>query len=232
MKPKNRGESMDWISDWAEGIIIAVIIGTVIEMILPEGNSKKYIKMVIGIYVLFTIVSPIITKFTGESIQVSEVLELDKYIVEAEEAAKAQNTIQNDNQDNIMKVYLSGIKSDMKAKIEAKGYNVKSIDVGVTDDETYKIQYINLSVEENENISNPEENSGEDNEQNIIENTIEPVEQVEKVEVNIGSEKTDTEEKSEEDNDNKSQLSYSKKQELKEYLSSVYEVNVSSITIN
>ena len=232
MKPKNRGESTDWISDWAGGIIIAVIIGTVIEMILPEGNSKKYIKMVIGIYVLFTIVSPIITKFTGESIQVSEVLELDKYIVEAEEAAKAQNTIQNDNQDNIMKVYLSGIKSDMKTKIEAKGYNVKSIDVGVTDDETYKIQYINLSVEENENISNPEENSGEDNEQNIIENTIEPVEQVEKVEVNIGSEKTDTEEKSEEDNDNKSQLSYSKKQELKEYLSSVYEVNVSSITIN
>ena len=232
MKPKNRVESIDWISDWAGGIIVAVIIGTVIEMILPEGKSKKYIKMVIGIYVLFTIVSPIITKFTGESIQVSEVLELDKYIVEAEEAAKAQNTIQNDNQDNIMKVYLSGIKSDMKTKIEAKGYNVKSIDVGVTDDETYKIQYINLSVEENENISNPEENSGEDNEQNIIENTIEPVEQVEKVEVNIGSEKTDTEEKSEEDNDNKSQLSYSKKQELKEYLSSVYEVNVSSITIN
>lgn len=223
---------MDWISDWAGGIIIAVIIGTVIEMILPEGNSKKYIKMVIGIYVLFTIVSPIITKFTGESIQVSEVLELDKYLAEAEEAAKAQNTIQNDNQDNIMKVYLSGIKSDMKTKIEAKGYNVKSIDVGVTDDETYKIQYINLSVEENENISNPEENSGEDNEQNIIENTIEPVEQVEKVEVNIGSEKTDTEEKSEDDSQNKSQLSYSKKRELKEYLSSVYEVNVSSITIN
>ena len=223
---------MDWISDWAGGIIIAVIIGTVIEMILPEGNSKKYIKMVIGIYVLFTIVSPIITKFTGESIQVSEVLELDKYIVEAEKAEKAKNTKQNDNQDNIMKVYLSGIKSKKKKKIEAKGYNVKSIDVGVTDDETYKIQYINLSVEENENISNPEENSGEDNEQNIIENTIEPVEQVEKVEVNIGSEKTDTEEKSEEDNDNKSQLSYSKKQELKEYLSSVYEVNVSSITIN
>ena len=223
---------MDWISDWAGGIIIAVIIGTVIEMILPEGNSKKYIKMVIGIYVLFTIVSPIITKFTGESIQVSDVLELDKYIAEAEDSAKVQNTIQNDNQDNIMNVYLSGIKSDMKAKIEAKGYIVNSLDVGITDDETYAIQYINLSVDEKEDISNPEENSGEDNEQNIMGNTIEPVEQVEKVEVSIGSEKTDTKEKSEEDSGNKSQLSYSKKQELREYLSSVYEVNVSSITIN
>ena len=223
---------MDWISDWAGGIIIAVIIGTVIEMILPEGNSKKYIKMVIGIYVLFTIVSPIVTKFTGESIQVSDVLELDKYIAEAEEAAKVQNTIQNDNQNNIMNVYLSGIKNDMKAKIEAKGYIVNSIDIGITDDETYAIQYINLSVDQKEDISNPEENSGEDNEQNIIGNTIEPVEQVEKVEVSIGSEKTDTEEKSEDDSQNKSQLSYSKKRELKEYLSSVYEVNVSSITIN
>ena len=58
---------------------MAIIIGTVIEMILPEGNCKKYIKVVIGIYIVFTIVSPVITKFTGESISVSEALELDMY---------------------------------------------------------------------------------------------------------------------------------------------------------
>ena len=32
---------MEWISNWAGGIIVAVIIGTVIEMVLPEGNCKK-----------------------------------------------------------------------------------------------------------------------------------------------------------------------------------------------
>ena len=37
------------ISSWAEQVIIAMIIATIIEMILPKGNSKKYIKMVIGI---------------------------------------------------------------------------------------------------------------------------------------------------------------------------------------
>ena len=35
---------VEWISNWAESIIVAVIIATIIEMILPEGNSKKYIK--------------------------------------------------------------------------------------------------------------------------------------------------------------------------------------------
>lgn len=49
------------ISSWAEQIIIAVIIATILEMILPKGNSKKYIKTVIGIYILYTIISPIIT---------------------------------------------------------------------------------------------------------------------------------------------------------------------------
>ena len=49
------------ISSCAEQIIIAVIIATILEMILPKGNSKKYIKTVIGIYILYTIISPIIT---------------------------------------------------------------------------------------------------------------------------------------------------------------------------
>lgn len=53
---------MNWISNWIQGIIIAVIIGTIIEMLLPEGNCKKYVKVVIGVYILFSIVSPVITK--------------------------------------------------------------------------------------------------------------------------------------------------------------------------
>ena len=58
---------MEWVSGWIQGIIIAVIISTIIEMILPEGNSKKYIKVVIGVYILFSIVSPVISKVTGNS---------------------------------------------------------------------------------------------------------------------------------------------------------------------
>ncbi len=224
---------MDWISDWAGGIIVAVIIGTIIEMILPEGNSKKYIKVVIGVYVLFTIVSPIITKFTGKNIEVSDILELDKYIEEAEESVKVQNTIQNNNQSSIMNMYASGIKDDMKAKIKAKGYIVNSIDIGVADDESYIIQYISLEVEKNEDSKNTNEETENNSKENNIGNIVEPIESIEKVDININNESSNTiKEDNENDDSKKNKLSYSEKKDLKEYLSSVYEVSEDDITIN
>ena len=224
---------MDWISDWAGGIIVAVIIGTIIEMILPEGNSKKYIKVVIGVYVLFTIVSPIITKFTGKNIEVSDILELDKYIEEAEESVKVQNTIQNNNQSSIMNMYASGIKDDMKAKIKAKGYIVNSIDIGVADDESYIIQYISLEVEKNEDSKNTNEETENNSKENNIGNIVEPIESIEKVDININNETSNTiKEDNENDDSKKNKLSYSEKKDLKEYLSSVYELSEDDITIN
>ncbi len=51
-----------FLSSWAQQIIFAVIIGIIIQMLLPEGKNKKYVKMCIGIYVLFTIISPVVGK--------------------------------------------------------------------------------------------------------------------------------------------------------------------------
>ena len=196
-------------------------------MILPEGNSKKYIKVVIGVYVLFTIVSPLITLFTGKSIEVSNILELDKYIEEAKDAAKVQNNIQSDNESNIMNIYSSGIKEDMKAKIEAKGYAVNSIEVGIANDETYAIQSITLYVEKMEDEASEEENIIV----NTTENLVDPVEMVNKVEISIGESNT-TLNNDENESERKNNLTYSEKKNLKSYLSGVYEIDEDNITIN
>lgn len=47
---------------WCEGIIIVVVISIIIESILPEGNIKKYVKVIISIYIVFTILNPILGK--------------------------------------------------------------------------------------------------------------------------------------------------------------------------
>ena len=179
---------VEWLSEWAGAIIVAVIIGTIIEMILPEGNSKKYIKVVIGIYVLFTIVSPIITKFTGEEIEVSDVLELDTYIKEAKEVAKVQNSIASENDDNIMSIYKSGIEQDMTAKIEARGYVVNSIKIEVANDDSYEIISINADVEK----SGPDTTDDEENYINNADNSnkssdIAQINDVERVSIDISS---------------------------------------------
>ena len=52
---------ISWFNSWAQGIILAVIIVTILEMIVPEGKNKKYIKIVMGVYITFTMISPIST---------------------------------------------------------------------------------------------------------------------------------------------------------------------------
>lgn len=210
---------INWLSNWAEAIIIAVIIGTIIEMLLPEGNCKKYIKVVIGIYVMFTIVNPIITKISGKEITVSEILELDEYISQAEESIKTQNEIEIENENNIMEMYVSGIKQDIKLNIEEKGYVVTNVDIEIEDNKNYKIKKIIVDAE---NIMK-EENTDEKNE-------IEKIEIINDITINISNDIVQNNEQ--ENSNNKNLLSFTQKQELKEYLNQRYEIDKNNIIIN
>ena len=53
---------IEFFKVWCEGIIVAVVISIIIESILPEGNNKKYVKVIISIYIVFTILNPILGK--------------------------------------------------------------------------------------------------------------------------------------------------------------------------
>ncbi len=221
---------IEWISDWSGSIIVAVIIGTIIEMILPEGNSKKYIKMVIGIYILFTIISPVITKFTGKTIEISKDLELDTYIDQASKNAKLYNTIEQDNNESILNIYKSGIEDDIKAKLELKGYSLNKIHLIVSDDNTYKINAIKI------NISNKEEKGVDknaeisDSKNNI---SIDEIESVKKVSIESNSNELKNEvEEAEKNVETENKLTNNQIKELKEYLSDIYEVEENNIIIN
>lgn len=220
---------IEWISNWAGGIIVAVVIGTIIEMILPEGNSKKYIKMVIGVYILFTIVSPVITKFTGNSMQVSDVLDIDQYIEEAKNSVEVHNTLVENNEQNIREMYISGIEDDMKAKLKAKGYLVKNIELGISNDDTYTINTIRLEIEK---VKDEEVNNEIDDDNSKDNKNIEKVEKIEKVNIDSDNSLNNTESTNEEKDTNQTDLSNKEVTDIKEYLSSVYEVNEDNIAIN
>lgn len=225
---------IDWISNWAGAIIVAVMIGTIIEMILPEGNSKKYIKVVIGIYVVFSIITPVINKFTGKEVSVSDALDLDEYIQNSYDSLEIQNTMIEDNDNNIMEIYSSGIKSDIKAKIEGKGYEVSSVDIQIANDGSYEITGIQVQVRKKEEIRNNDDSNSNNN--------VEPVQEVENIEVadievNSGNlqdsrnSSNNLENNSEEQQNEETNVSNKEKQELAEYLSTVYEVNTQNIQI-
>ena len=200
---------IDWISTWAQSIIIAVIIATIIEMILPSGSSKKYIKVVTGVYILFTIISPVITKFTGKTLAVSDILELDSYVNEIKQKEVTQNLLAENNSSSIKDIYTANLKSDIKNKLKQKGYSANNIVLTVGDDENYTLNKIELDIKK------IKEDKQEVNE----------IEAVNKINITISNSVV-------EKNNNKSSILDKEKEKIKQYLSSVYEIDEKDILVN
>ncbi len=212
---------MEWVSGWIQGIIIAVIISTIIEMILPEGNSKKYIKVVIGVYILFSIVSPVISKVTGNSFNLTDIIDLDEYIEASKSNSSMQNQLENQNEEQIKEIYLSSMKNDIMEKIENKGYIVNSVEIEVEDDGQYTLKKIILEVEKKTETTSSNSNENE------INNTVL---EVNEVKISVSNTETNTEEKK--SANKKNTISSQAKKEIKEYLNGVYEISTKNIFIN
>lgn len=152
---------MRWLNSWASGVIVAIIVATILEMLLPEGNNKKYIKVIIGIYVLFTIISPVVSNFSDEDFDIEAIFaSATEY-----EYSKEQEDMNTDKV--ILSTYISNLKEDIKQKLTSKGYNANQIEIKVGNEESNygQIQKININISKIE-----EENK---------------IEEIEKIDINI-----------------------------------------------
>lgn len=138
---------LDWFRSWSKSIIIAVIISTIIEMILPDNTSKKYIKIIIGIFVVYTIISPVIDQFMGQSID--DYLNFDDSIETSSNAVES-NTISNNAQSSIKRIYKQNLENDLKIKLSEQGYIAESVVVYISEDDTYSLEKIELKIQKKE----------------------------------------------------------------------------------
>lgn len=208
---------IEGITNWAKTIIMAIIVVSILEMLLPNNKTKKYVKMVMGIFILFNIISPFLK---------------DKHLLKFEECdieAYSSNTVQNIeiNQESmdrrLEELYIQEIEKDITKKIEKKGFSVKKCKVEgkiSNDENTTGIKKIKLKVEKINIPENENEQIQEDEIENKIISTIQSVKKI------------DTKIFKSEDNSNNSSLSKIDIQNLKKFLIEEYEVNERCLEIN
>lgn len=199
-----------FINSWAQGIILAVIIATIIEIILPEGNNKKYVKTVIGIYIMFSILHPLITKISNKSINLNSIInsttkEINKY--------DDNNLIAIETNTYIEDTYKKKIEEDLKEKIEKKGYRISNLNLYIETEDEGRYGQINTMVMNLTKISKEQ----------IITNNVN---EIKKVDINISNTNTLKEEKKSND------VSQEEIKNIKEFLYNTYSVEIEKIHIN
>ena len=133
---------ISFISSWAEQIVLAVIVATIIELILPTNKNKKYIQMVIGVYVLFNIISPIIKNKDNFSVE--------KYNTEKYESQSQYEIDQSSMDARIEKIYLEELEKKTQEKFQDNGFVVTKCKVDAVLDTTKKnagISLITIKIE-------------------------------------------------------------------------------------
>ena len=132
---------IDFLSSWAEQIVLAVIIATIIELILPKSKNKKYIQMVIGIYIMFNIISPIIK---NKDILSVEEINTENYTTNSEYVID-----QSSMDKRLEKIYLEELEENVTTKFEDAGYTVSKCEIDAELDTSKKnagIHKINVKI--------------------------------------------------------------------------------------
>lgn len=197
------------LSSWAKGITLAVIVVSILEMLLPNNKTKKYIKMVMGVFILFNIISPFIN---ANDLKNLNEIDASKYVNE-----NNKNYVEQKSMDErLEELYIDEIEKDIIKKVEKKGYKVSmcKVDAKITkNEEETGITKIKLKVEKTGEVKQ-EENSS-------IENQI--VTQVQKIK-KVNTKKIEE--------DKETPLEKSDIQNLKQFLIEEYEVNEKCLEIN
>lgn len=133
------------LSNTASTLVAAVILITIIEMVLPTGNMKKYVKFFGGLILMLVIITPIISLINSD-VDIEKIIETNQIEV--------SNVEYEFNESHIYNSYNENLKSDIIKRLEENGYKVLDVKV-ITDKGTYQPTDLELVIEHDDGDIQP-----------------------------------------------------------------------------
>ena len=205
---------IEFLSKWIEGIAITVIIASIFEMILPNGNIKKYVKVILGIYVIFSIMSPFTNNKVMGNFDLSKKIEKYSENIGTKDFSKDESS----SEKKLNSIYENTFEKELIKTIEKEGFIVYKCEVKGNfnaEEENAGISKINVVIEDKKIIKKKSEENNEIK--------IDNVNEIKKVEINIEN-KTP--------NEAEEEVNAKDVDTLRKYLSKHYEIDKGIIDIH
>lgn len=138
---------IEFLSSWAKSLGVAIVLVSIFEMVLPNNKTKKYIRVVFGVFVLYNIISPFINNKDKLSLAS---IDVDNYT-----STYKSEVNQASMDDRIESLYEQELEKDIKNKIQEQGFKVlnckvKAIIGDTSENKENTIKEIRLKVEKKE----------------------------------------------------------------------------------
>ena len=217
---------IEFLSSWAKSLGLAIIVISILEMLLPNNKTKKYVRMVFGLYIIFNILSPFIR---NKDILDVNSYDLNEYIDHY--TTSQTNETQNSVNNQVEEIYIRELEKDITQKVESLGYQVTTCNVYATlsskNEENY-IEEIVLTVEKKEEQENNQQGNETEQTETIEDKLVEEIQKIKPVNTTIGKINTTNKEQA----DNKTSINNVDIQKIKKFLKEEYGVEEKCLKIN
>jgi stage III sporulation protein AF len=179
---------IEFLSDWLKKIILLILLATFIDLLLPNSSMQRYVKLVIGLFVLMTILSPIFQLLhsdwkPAERFWLTEKLQAETEKMKSMQKIQADaDSIRTHQQEILKQTVQTQLEQQIREQVESEhGSAVKGVGVELAErNEQWIITSMTLQLSRG---------SPETLEKDRI-HPIQPMEPIEPVTVNINEHKT------------------------------------------
>ena len=141
--------SVNFISSWLKDIVVLFILISIAELVMPKGNMKKYIDLIIGFLIIFTIISPF-AKIVKKDFSFDQTVLNYSNSIDFSDKDEVRFQLEQDKQ--IERLYKEKIKDEIIKLVEEESvYKVEDLSLDLIDeDEVYgRINETGLERKEN-----------------------------------------------------------------------------------
>lgn len=180
---------INFLSSWVKNLALALILVSILEMILPNNKTKKYVKMIMGLYILFSIISPFIEN--SNTFDFNKIT-LDTYNGETKTVSATDEKVDQTSMDKrLNQIYEEELEKSIFQKIEENGYEVESCNVKAHISKNDSgIEKIVLKVKKK--IEKDDSLSGDEERKTLESKVVTEIQKIQKVKVQV-SENNDQE---------------------------------------
>lgn len=136
---------MEAVKEFVNQIIYIAIVAIIIELILPKGNTKKYVYIILSLFILLNVISPVVNIIKDADMQT---------VYDNVLAAISGNEVENNNMDiAVFSEYKNekiteNLKKELSKEIERmlNNMNVKLKDLDLTLTDEYTFESLEITI--------------------------------------------------------------------------------------
>lgn len=125
---------LEYLKIWIKNIVVIMMLGLVLEVFIPRGDLKKYVKMVMGLFVILVMLQPLL-KLVDYNFSLATEVNIKNFPGKEEIITKG-NLLKQENERMAIENYKLNLENQIKKIVETyNGIDNVRANVDVYDDE-------------------------------------------------------------------------------------------------